>query len=116
MQVTSISMDSSNYAIVAALDLGFTDSGYAFSFKSEFKIDPLNIYASVDWKAKPRKLLTHKIPTCVLLDKDKELKAFGYDAENEFAEISFCEEQNNYYFFREFYTKKVFPLVRISVH
>lgn len=112
-------MDRSNYTIVAALDIGLTDSGYAFSLKSDFIIDPLKIHANECWKAKDcmfSRLLSLKTPTCVLLDEDKELIEFGYAAENAFADILLREEENNYYFFSGFYTKKVFPLLKISVH
>lgn len=115
LQVTSISMDLSNYITVAALDLGFTDSGYAFSFKKEFETDPLKIHANQCWNAGDKNILSLKTPTCVLLDEDKELKAFGSFAENEFKDIILDEEQNNYYFFGGFYIQKVLPLVRISV-
>lgn len=108
-------MDHLNYTIVAALDLGFTNRGYAFSFKSDFETDPLKFHANQCWIAGDSSFLSLKTPSCVLLDEDKELKAFGYVAEHEFADIILDEEQNDYYFFKEFYIKKVFPLVRISV-
>lgn len=103
-------MDRSNYTTVAALDLGNTNSGYAFSLKSEFKIDPLKIQVNRVWNAGGRQLLSFKTPTCVLLNKNKELKTFGYEAENEFADICIDGDQNDYYFFRGFYDKKVLHL------
>lgn len=110
------SVESSNYTIVAVLDLGTTNSGYAFSLQSDFEIDPLKIHINQVWATGSRRLQSLKTPTCVLLDKNKELKAFGYDAENEFAYISKGEKQDDYYFFRRFYTKKVIRLIRISTY
>jgi hypothetical protein len=37
-----------------------------------------------------------------LLNKKKQFEAFGYDAENRYAELIMEEEQDDYYFFDRF--------------
>lgn len=105
-------MDGLNYTAVAALDLGTKNSGYAFSLKSS----PLNIRVNECWDDGSRHSVSFKTPTCVLLDKNKEFKAFGFDAENEFADICLDEEKDDYYFFRGFYMQKVLPLIETFNH
>ncbi|CAG2244433.1 unnamed protein product [Mytilus edulis] len=83
-------MDRSYYLMVAALDLGTTYSGFAFAFNCAFEEHPIEIHCYQAWYTGRGQLRSHKIPTCVLLYENKELKAVGYEAEQEFAYI--CEE------------------------
>jgi hypothetical protein len=55
--------------------------------RSEFKTDPLNIHYNHLWNAGARALSSIKTPTCLLLDKEKKFVAFGYDAENQYADL-----------------------------
>jgi hypothetical protein len=73
----------SDYLMVAAIDFGTTYSGYAFSTISNFKLDPLKIHANQAWNAGGRQLLSLKTPTCLLLDGQKQIVSFGYEAEND---------------------------------
>ncbi|VDI22739.1 Hypothetical predicted protein [Mytilus galloprovincialis] len=98
-------MDRSDCMMVAALDLGTTWSGYAFSFKSEFEKDPLTIHCNQCWNDGRVNKVSNKTPSCVLLDRNKELTTFGYDAESEFEDICLNGKQKDYYFFRGFNTK-----------
>lgn len=98
-------MDRSDCIMVAALGLGTTWSGYAFSLRSDFDTDPLKIRCNQYWNAGSVNKMSDKTPSCVLLDSNKELTTFGYDAESEFADICLNGDQKDYYFFRGFYTK-----------
>lgn len=98
-------LQMTSHMLVAAVDFGTTYSGYAFSFRHEFKDDPLKIHANQAWNAGGRSLLSLKTPTCLLLNKNKEFVAFGYDAENMFSDIVMEGEQNNYYYFHRFKMK-----------
>ena len=40
--------------------------------------------------------------TCILLDHEKNLVAFGFDAENKFCQIVNDKKEKDYYFFRRF--------------
>ena len=88
--------------MVAALDFGTTYSGYAFSMLHEFKENPLKIHANQAWNSGGRALLSLKTPTCLLLDRNKQLVAFGYDAENQYADIVMDGKQHEFYYFHRF--------------
>lgn len=64
---------------VAAIDFGTTYSGYAFSAKST----PNDIF-TCNWKKST--LVSMKAPTAVLLDKEKNFVAFGFEAETTYLE------------------------------
>ena len=88
--------------LVAAIDFGTTFSGYAFSFKHDYKADPLKISVNQNWVAGSRSLVSLKAPTCVLLNQKKEFEAFGYDAEDQYSELALDENHFDHYFFKRF--------------
>ena len=92
----------SDYLLVAAIDFGTTYSGYAFSTISNFKLDPLKIHANQAWNAGGRQLLSLKTPTCLLLDGRKQLVSFGYEAENDYAELALDDKHHDHYYFSRF--------------
>lgn len=66
--------------LVAAIDFGTTYSGYAFSWKSEWrKIHHANYMGG--------RFLSSKTPSILLLNPDKSFCAFGYGAENTFKDL-----------------------------
>lgn len=83
--------------LVAAIDFGTAYSGHAFSPKG-FSNDPLRITAH-KWSTS---LLSCKTPTNALFNKDKALVAFGYEAEQEFTNLSEEDQHKEYYFFQKF--------------
>ncbi|XP_063443461.1 heat shock 70 kDa protein 12A-like [Mytilus trossulus] len=99
---------SSSTLMVAAIDLGTSFSGYAFSTNADFIINPLDVFTSQDWS---NEVVSIKCPTCILFDEYKKLKSFGYDAEDDYTDIVMEKRQNEYYFFKNFkmtlYTQKV---------
>ena len=92
-------MTESNYLYVAAIDFGTTYSGYAFSSRTDFKRDPLEIHANQSWNAGSTQLASLKTPTCLLLDSDKKFVAFGYEAENEYADLISDQLHGDYFYF-----------------
>ncbi|XP_052068655.1 heat shock 70 kDa protein 12A-like isoform X2 [Mytilus californianus] len=85
--------------MVVALDFGTTYSGYAFSFRK----NPHVIYANQQWDSGKYHLNSYKTPTCVVINKDNaEEFFFGYDAENEYADIQTDNETDRYFFFDRF--------------
>ncbi|CAG2202370.1 unnamed protein product [Mytilus edulis] len=94
--------DSEKYLMVAALDFGTTYSGYAFSMRSDFLKQPLDIQANPVWKAGSQKFMSLKTPTCLLLDSKQEFVAFGFDAEDQWTDLLYEEEHEEYYFFERF--------------
>ncbi|XP_063432515.1 heat shock 70 kDa protein 12A-like [Mytilus trossulus] len=95
----------SDHLLVAAIDFGTTYSGYAFSTIANFKLDPLKIHANQAWNAGGRQLLSLKTPTCLLLNEKKELASFGFEAENEYAELVLDEKHHDHYYFTRFKMK-----------
>ena len=87
------------HLVVAALEFGTTTFGSASSFKYDFERDPLKIGCRL-WCA--GEYISLNTPACLLLNKKKQYVAFGYDAENRYAELVRKEEQDDYYFFDRF--------------
>ena len=87
---------------VIAIDFGTTYSGYAFSLQSQFQKDPTKVYAFTNWIPSTGGMISPKTPTSLLLKPNKEFYKFGYDAEDEYAELALDGEHHEYYFFRRF--------------
>lgn len=97
-----------NYLFVAAIDFGTSYSGYAWSSKNDYKnylegkdAEP-KIYTNQPWNSGGKGFFSEKTPTCLLLDADRKLVAFGYDAENKYADLSQEGKHSDYYFFQRF--------------
>ena len=88
-----------NSIFVVGIDFGTTYSGYAFGSKLDFARDYPKINTSI-WEGK--KLVSVKAPTAVLLNANKELDSFGYEAENRYSELLSEEEHENYYYYHQF--------------
>lgn len=85
--------------LVAAIDIGTTYSGYAFSTRDTYQTNPLKIYANQAWNSGTKQISSVKTPTCLLLNSDKELDSFGYEAEQKYAKLVMDCKQDDYYFF-----------------
>lgn len=91
---------TSSRLIVAAIDIGTTYSGYAYSLKSDWTKVIMN-----KWEG--GQLVTHKAPTALLLNPDKSFNSFGYEAEKAYGYIAANGEDEGrsykgYYFFHRF--------------
>lgn len=91
--------------MVAAIDFGTTYSGYAFSFKEDYKNNPLQISINQSWTAGSRSLVSFKTPTCILFDKTQTFVAFGYAAEDQYSELALDDNHGDHYYFRRFKMK-----------
>ncbi|KAL3841762.1 hypothetical protein ACJMK2_019864 [Sinanodonta woodiana] len=90
----------SDYVLVAAIDLGTTYSGWACSFRHEYKTDPKKIF-TMQWNTGNHVSL--KAPTTLLIRPDGEtLEAFGYQAESRYAELADEGKHEDYYYFKRF--------------
>ena len=93
---------SNNALLVAAIDFGTTFSGWAYSFRYDFKSDPTRITVK-HWYSGSGSIATEKTPTCALIKPDGEtLEAFGYEAENRYSELVENSEHMEHYYFRRF--------------
>ncbi|XP_056009904.1 heat shock 70 kDa protein 12A-like [Ostrea edulis] len=90
---------SSSRLLVAAIDFGTTYSGYAYSFKSNWAKVLMN-----KWEG--GQLASYKAPTALLLNPDKTLNSFGYEAEKTYSDIATDKDEEGrtckeyYYFYR----------------
>ncbi|KAK3594916.1 hypothetical protein CHS0354_020573 [Potamilus streckersoni] len=88
--------------LVAAIDIGTTSSGWAYSFKHEYNADPTKITYRLWYGGL---LVSYKAPTTVLIKPDGiTFDSFGYEAENRYADLK-CENNTEYkrwYYFRLF--------------
>ncbi|KAL3885516.1 hypothetical protein ACJMK2_025569 [Sinanodonta woodiana] len=85
--------------LVAAIDFGTTFSGWACSFSHEYEKEPTKVYVK-QWT---KGYLSQKAPTSVLIKPDgKTFEAFGYEAEDKYAELAEKEDHEKWYFFRRF--------------
>ncbi|XP_052819020.1 heat shock 70 kDa protein 12A-like [Mya arenaria] len=90
---------ASKYLLVASIDFGTTFSGWAFSFKHEFERDPLKVFAK-QWTGEHVSL---KAPTCALIRPDgRSMEAFGYEAENRYAELAIENCHHSWFYFKRF--------------
>jgi len=89
---------SDSYLLVAAIDFGTSFSGYAYSFKN----DPLKIHTNLVWNAGSEKLLSHKTPTCILLNPSKKFDSFGFDAENKYTTLAEKDSHHDWMLFQRF--------------
>ena len=92
------SAPTGKFIIVAAIDFGTTYSGYAYSLKN----DPAKISINQGWIAGSDTLISHKTPTCVLVNPQKQFDSFGYDAENKFLDLLDDGKEKGWMFFRWF--------------
>ncbi|KAL3831483.1 hypothetical protein ACJMK2_023224 [Sinanodonta woodiana] len=92
--------------VVAAIDFGTTYSGYASSFLSDFKNDPLKIYTNTAWNSGGGEgLVTDKTPTTILFDPNGDFHSFGYEAEDKYTELAEDDEHEDWYYFSRFKMK-----------
>ncbi|XP_060582170.1 heat shock 70 kDa protein 12B-like isoform X2 [Ruditapes philippinarum] len=87
-------------AIVAAIDFGTTYSGCAYSLRANFDADPAKAFTK-KWNSGTG--ITVKTPTSILIEPDgKTVKAFGYEAEDEYENLAANDEHKDYFYFERF--------------
>jgi hypothetical protein len=106
-------MATVDYLLVAAIDLGTTYSGYAYSFRDNQEV----VHINQAWNAGTQKLISQKTPTCLLLNSQEEFHSFGFKAENKFADLAEDNEHGDWLLFRQFkmllHDEKVFKLLLV---
>lgn len=88
------------YKVVAAIYIGASFSGYAYSTNTSFKMDPLNIKQTRHWYSDSKLKYIRKTPTSLLLDKEKKFISFGHEAEDQHSEFMMKKKKGDYYFIR----------------
>ncbi|CAC5400998.1 unnamed protein product [Mytilus coruscus] len=74
-------MESDNTVLVVGIDFGTSGSGYAFSFRHEYKNDPLNI-STYSWTGS-----AYKTPSSILIKPDQTFDSFGDEAEEKYKDL-----------------------------
>ncbi|XP_052083884.1 heat shock 70 kDa protein 12B-like [Mytilus californianus] len=91
---------------VAAIDFGTTYSGYSFSVSApETELKDVEILSNQIWNSGTAEVASLKTPTCLLLSKDRKVSVFGYEAEEQYADIVLDGDTEDYYFFHRFKMK-----------
>lgn len=91
------------YVHVVAIDFGTTYSGYAYSVTEPgSKLKEVTILANMVWNSGTSGVASLKAPTSLLLTRDKEIVAFGFEAEEQYADIVLDGKADHYYFFHRF--------------
>lgn len=72
--------------MVAAIDFGTTFTGYAYSSRHDFQIDPLKVSLK-SWVDPLSSMIYNKTSTCILFTKEKEFSEFGFDAEAKYLDL-----------------------------
>ena len=87
-----------NFRYVAAIDFGTAYSGYALSSRD----NPMKIQTNKGWNAGSNMLISHKTPTCILVNPHQQFDSFGYDAEDNYANLLVDNHHHGWMFFRRF--------------
>lgn len=70
---------------IAAIDFGSAYSGYAFAtIPHNTEIKNVKIRSNQAWNSGNKEAVSLKTPTTLLLNKDKEIISFGFQAENDY--------------------------------
>ena len=94
-------MASDSYLVVAAIDFGTTYSGYAFSFRHEYKKDPTKC-STFTWTAGSGGLQSLKTSSSILFDKRGHFDSCGFEAEDKYSELAIDNEHHDWMFFKRF--------------
>ena len=90
--------------LVAAIDIGTSYSGYAYSFaheQKEGKEDPDRIYVN-NWENDGGSRTYFKTPSCLLLHPNGNLNCFGYEALDRYKTLLEDGKDKDVYFFMDF--------------
>lgn len=96
---------------VVGVDIGATYSGYAFASRADIEGNRFQFSVNT-WQG--HSFSSKKCPTAVLLNKNEELEAFGYQAKLQFADLFANEKHPDYYFVKDLRNvlQKVFILCK----
>lgn len=109
--------ENKDVKLVAAIDIGTSYFGYAFSTVDAYRADHLNITCNQSFKSGRNHKLSSKFPSCILMNKNNELVFTGYEAENEYEVIIEDGKEDDFLFFEQFtstlHTTKVLELAYV---
>ena len=104
---SSRSHSRSDRLVIAAIDLGTTYSGYAYTFKHELEAPrsarEMCQVLSNNWQSgSSAGLISHKTPTSLLLTESGEFDSFGFTAEKKYTDLVNDNKHDGWRFYRKF--------------
>ncbi|XP_061167776.1 heat shock 70 kDa protein 12B-like [Saccostrea echinata] len=107
-----------DYSACVAIDIGTTGTGYAYKILGDLGSDRMEVTLNNKWTEESPGLLGIKTPTCLLLDPKMTFNAFGYEAENKYAELASEGLHSDWYYFERFklqlFKNKITPSLQIE--
>ncbi|XP_061183555.1 heat shock 70 kDa protein 12A-like [Saccostrea echinata] len=93
--------------VIAAIDFGTTYSGYAYAFKDELDKtkstkEMCNVLSKTWQSGSDAGLISHKTPTCLLLNPEGNFDSFGFQAEEKYNNLTNDNAHDGWRFFRRF--------------
>lgn len=93
--------------VIAAIDFGTTYSGYAYAFRSELEDaktskEMCNVLLKTWQTGSDAGLVSHKTPTCLLLNSAGEFDSFGFKAEEKYNNLANDNAHGGWKFFKKF--------------
>jgi molecular chaperone DnaK (HSP70) len=79
--------------VIGAIDFGTSHTGLAYCDRK----NPSRVFAKDDWEGAPSRVES-KVPSSILFNEKKEVKAYGYDAESKFQNMDDSEMKKHYFF------------------
>jgi len=104
--------DEKNLPIVAAIDFGTSNSGFAFAFRSECSNSRVGEIHRSKWQGTTGSWANGKAPTTALFDEDMKLHSFGFEAQEEYAKLTEAKKHKGWHYFRNFKLKLHGKMVR----
>jgi len=89
--------------VVVAIVMDSEYLGFAFSTLYDYRLNPLKRIGSITWND-GQYSISSRTPTTLLLKPDTSFKSFGYEAEEDYLELSECSKDisASYYYFSRF--------------
>ncbi|XP_060080790.1 heat shock 70 kDa protein 12A-like [Ylistrum balloti] len=99
---------------VVAIDFGTSYSGYAFTYRDEYKKsnNAREIFHN-SWASGIAGNHSVKAPTVALFNPNKEFYSFGYEAEEKFSELTEYKKHKGWYYFSKF-KMQLFDKMKLS--
>jgi molecular chaperone DnaK (HSP70) len=93
--------------VIAAIDFGTTYSGYAYAFRGELEAaknskERCNVLLKTWQTGSDAGLISHKTPTCLLLNSAGEFNSFGFLAEEKYSNLANDDAHGGWRFFKRF--------------
>ncbi|XP_052103263.1 uncharacterized protein LOC127736719 [Mytilus californianus] len=87
--------------VIAAIEIGYTHSGYVFCLGKQYAVKGVGLYCP-NWEARDKGVVTFKTSTAILFPPDKSIHSIGYEAEEYISRIQSESDSEKWFFFKNF--------------